>query len=128
MQPRAGHPFTLLWASLWTGRGKAGKTERPSHNPHLLSPIGTGKIDLINRFGMLSRSGAKREQMFAGQRRPALVGRLFRARPLPAVAIPAYPHTPEKPHCFSRGIGKISGSLLFPGFGTPSSTTSSRIF
>jgi hypothetical protein len=103
---------------LCTGRGKTGKTERHSRDPHLLSPIGFSKFDIINRFGMLSRSGAKREQMFAGQRRPALVGGLFCVRPLPAVPIPAYPHTTEKPHCFSPGIGKISESLLFPGFNT----------
>ena len=101
-----------------TGRGKTGKIERHSRDPHLLSPIGFGKFDIIIRFDMLSRSCAKREQMFAGQRGPALVDRLFRVKPLPAVPIPAYPHDPEKPHCFSRGIGKISGSLLFPGFNT----------
>jgi len=67
---------------------------------------------------MLSRSGAKREQMFAGRRRPALIVRLFRAKRLSWVPIPIYPHSPEKPHCFSRGVGKISGSFLFPGFGT----------
>jgi hypothetical protein len=103
---------------LCTIRGKAGKTERYSRDPHLLSPIGFGKFDIINRFGMLSRSGAKREQMFAGQYRPVFVCRLFRGNPLPAVLIPVYPHTPEKPHCFSPSVGKISGSLLFPSFGT----------